>query len=159
MLYCSKCETVFDEGTRKCPNCGSLKDMREAAGDDYVYLHRADQYTAQRLTDDFNQNNIAYRVEKFDNQRISYLYDSEVMPTDKSIYVKYEDLEGARECSARLKSQLEQENSDTEEFAEMPTKKRIIIQIVSVILFLLLITAVVLAADFVAEWFKGLFAK
>lgn len=153
MLYCTKCQTAFEEGGNKCPVCHREKSVRVANDSDYIRLHRADLYTAQRLAADFDAHHVAYRLEPYENQRISHLYDSEVMPTDQNIFVRYSDLTQAKACSARLKKTIE----DTEEFDDMPPKKRLAVQIISVILFLLLVTVVVLCADSFAGWLLDLF--
>ena len=46
---------------------------------------------------------------------------------------------------------------EEETFQDMPPKKRIAVQIVSVFLFIVLIMLVVYGADFIANWLKGLF--
>lgn len=156
MLYCEKCRSVCADSTPKCPSCKSSK-LRVAAGDDLVLLHRADQYTAQRLQEQFDAAGVVCSLEPFGRGRVSYLYDSEVMPTDKNVYVRFSDLEAAKEISARLRESIERERSEgEEEFQEMPRKKRIAVQIVSVIAFLLLVVLTVFCADAVAEWLKGL---
>lgn len=158
MLYCTKCRAICDDSTAKCPNCKNHKSLRQVSDQDYVYLHRADEYTAQLLVESFEAAGVAYELESFANGRISYLYDSEVMPTDQSIFVKYSDIEKAKEISAALKEKLEK---DQEEFQGEPmsAKKRIVIQVISVAAFLILVTVVVLLADTVAEAVKGFFTN
>lgn len=157
MLYCAKCHSICEDTTPKCPNCKNVK-LRAVADDDYVLLHRADQYTAQRLAGQFDDLSVNYRLEEFGKGRVSYLYDSEVLPTDQNIYVQYRDLPAAKGLSAKLKEDLEREQAgEDDEFEDMPRKKRIIVQILSVIGFLLLVMLVVFGADAVASWLKGLF--
>lgn len=160
MLYCTKCNALNEQGVDKCSGCGSRKSLREAAAEDFVRLHNADQYTAGLLAKDFDEANITYRVEPMQNRGFSTLYDSEAMPTDKSIYVHYGDMEQAKELSAALKQKIQDEQELPAE-DNMSPRKRLVIQIVSVALFLLLITVVVLLSDFFAnnlkEFFEGLF--
>lgn len=156
MLYCPKCRSVCEESTAKCPNCKNTK-LREVNEEDYVLLHRADLYATQRLEKQFEEHGVAYRIEDFGKGRVSYLYDSEVMPTDKNIYVKYRDLPTARGLSTQVKSLLEQERAgETEEFEDMPRKKRMIVQTLSVLAFLILVMLVVFGADAFANWLKGI---
>lgn len=160
MLYCTKCRSICPDATEKCPHCKSTK-LRAADGEDLVLLHRADQYTAQRLTEQFEEQNVAYQLEPFGKGRVSYLYDSEVMPTDQNIYVKYRDLETAKALSAKLREGIEKEReqqADFEEFEDMPMKKRILVQSLSVIAFMLLVMLAVFGADALANWLKGLLA-
>ncbi len=156
MLYCTKCRCVCEDSRERCPSCKSAK-LRAAGGEDMVLLHRADQYTAQRLAEQFDGAGIWYELEPFSKGRVSYLYDSEVMPTDQNIYVRYDDLPAAREFSARMKEELEQEQEQDGEFEDMPRKKRIVVQVLSVLAFLLLVMLTVFGADALANWLKGIF--
>lgn len=160
MLYCTKCGALNEQAVEKCAGCGSRKSLREADADDYIRLHNADQYTAGLLEKDFEAANIGHRIEPMKNRGFSSTYDSEVMPTDKSIYVRYADMEQAKELSAALKEKIKEEQGPPAE-DNMSPRKRLVIQIVSVALFLVLITVVVLLSDFFAnnlkEFFEGLF--
>lgn len=125
-----------------------------------VYLNSADEYTMGLLTPLLDEAGITYKLEKFGEGWVSYMYDSEVMPTDKTISVLYEDYEQAQEMVAKVRKQVEAERAgDTEDFEEMPPRRRLIAQIVSVILFLIAIVVVVLGADWVANTVKGFFMK
>lgn len=156
MLYCTKCRCVCEDSTAKCPNCKSVK-LREAGENDLVLLHRADQYTAQRLAELFDGAGVVYQLEPFGKGRVSYLYDSEVMPTDKNIFVRFADLPAAKELSVKLQEELEQEQEPEEEFEEMPRGKRMLVQSLSVIAFLILVMLAVFGADAFAGWLKQLF--
>ena len=108
MLYCEKCRSICPDSTEKCPACKSVR-LRAVNGEDMVLLHRADQYTAGRLAEQFDEAGVLYQLEPFSKGKTSYLYDCEVMPTDKNIYVRYEDLPAAKEFSAQMKAELEQQ--------------------------------------------------
>ena len=160
MLYCTKCRGICEDSTLKCPNCKST-NLRQVKDDDYVLLHRADQYTAQRLAKQFDQQGVAYQLEPFVGGWVSYLYDSDVLPTDKMIVVRYGDLPKARELSVQVRDQIDREREaeqGEENFEEMPFKKRVLVQVLSVIAFLLVVMLVVFGADAVANWIKGLFS-
>ncbi len=125
MLYCTKCRGICEDSTLKCPNCKST-NLRQVKDDDYVLLHRADQYTAQRLAEQFDQQGVAYQLEPFVGGWVSYLYDSDVLPTDKMIVVRYGDLPKARELSVQVRDQIDRERQaeqGEENFEEMPFKK------------------------------------
>lgn len=157
MLYCTKCSILNDEGAAKCKKCKGHRDMREVNDDDYVFLHNADQYTASLLAKDFEEAGIAYELKPFDTGNVSYMYDSSVMPTDKTIFVKYMYLTKAKELSSKLKEKIEAEQIPYEDDGMSP-RKRILIQIISVILFFALIAVVVFAADYVADGLKNFFS-
>lgn len=160
MLYCTKCHGVCQDSTLKCPNCKSGK-LRQVDDEDFVLLHRADQYAAQRLEEQFKERGVSYRLEAFDGGRISYLYDSDVLPTDKMVLVRWGDYPVAREISTRMKDELDREReaeTGEESFEAMSPKKRIVVQILSVIAFLVVIMLVVYGADAAANWLKGLWS-
>ncbi len=157
MQYCEKCHFAAEDSAAKCPNCQNQK-LRAIGPDDMVLLQRADQYTAKRLTEQFETAGIPFEEEPFGQGRVSYLYDSEVMPTDKNLYVRFADLETARAASAGVKAAMKQEQeSPEEEFEDMPRKKRILVQTVSVIAFLVLVMLTVFGADALANWLKSIF--
>ena len=162
MLYCAKCRSVCQDSTSKCPNCksGKLRPLEEG---DMVRLQRADQYTAGLLEERFGQEGVAYQMEPFSGGWVSYLYDNDVLPTDKLVLARWSDYERAKEIFSQVRRQVEEERAavgqeEGETFQDMPRKKRILVQIVSVLTFLLLIMAVVYAADGAANWLKGLFS-
>lgn len=156
VLYCTKCHSICQDSTARCPSCKSQK-LRAVNDSDMVLLHRADQYTAQRLAEQFDGVGIFYELEPFGKGRVSYLYDSEIMPTDKNIYVRYADLPAAKELSAKIKEELEREQEPEDEFEDMPRKKRMVVQALSVIAFMVLVMLAVFGADAFANWLKGLF--
>lgn len=158
MLYCTKCHGVCPDSAMKCPNCKSGK-LRPVNPEDLVLLHRADQYTAMLLEEQFKEKQVVYRMDPLQGGRISYLYEGDVMPTDKMVLVQWEDYPIAKELSAQVAQRVEKERAgeEGETFEDMPRKKRIVVQIVSVFAFLLAIMLVVYGADFLAGWLKGLF--
>ena len=99
MLYCTKCHGVCPDATAKCPNCKSAQ-LRQVNDDDLVLLHRADQYTASLLEQQFQERGIVYRMDPFSGGRISYLYEGDVMPTDKQVLVRWGDYDAAKEISS-----------------------------------------------------------
>lgn len=154
MLYCSKCRAICDNAAR-CPNCRNPK-LRPVAPEDLVLLHSADLYTAQQVQERLALDGIRCQVEDFAKGGVSCFYDSQVMPTDKSLYVPYRQLEEARVISAQVGREVEHEMEQAP--PEPPGAKRIIGEILSVVVFLLLIMAAVFGADAAANWLKGLFA-
>lgn len=156
MLVCSKCHGLCESGTARCPNCKSSK-LRPVQGNDFVLLHRADEYTAHRLAGRFDTAGIAYRSEPAATGLRTPLYDGGAMPTDKIVLVRYDDLEAAEKLSAEVQDELARERQPNEEFEEMPLKKRLIVQTLSILLFMVLVMAAVFGADALANWLKTLF--
>ena len=85
------------------------------------------------------------------------VYDPEYLPTDKDIYVEYQDLERAKELM--LKEREEQSQEKPSEENDMPRGKRMLIQSLSVIAFMAIVILVVLGSDFIANLLKALFTK
>ncbi len=160
MLYCTKCRSLCEETSQKCPHCKNTRFLRPAAEEDFVLLKRADLYTAQRLAEVFSAGGVEYQLEEFQKGRVSHFYDSEVMPTDQNVFVKYGQLSTASNLCAQAEQAIQKERWSGEEgFEDMPSKKRFVVQSVSVVLFLLLIILVVLGADFLSNWLKEIFAN
>ena len=109
------------------------------------------------MAEQFDAAGIVYEIAPFATRSSQYLYDSEVMPTDKNIFVRVSDLEAAEQLSVRMKEELERAEEEEEPFEEMPRRKRIIVQIVSLLLFFLLIVLAVLGADVIGQWLRNLF--
>ena len=100
-------------------------------------------------------------MEPFTGGWVSYLYDNDVLPTDKLVLVRWSDYERGKGLFTQVKHQVEEERAqvgaEEETFEDMPRRKRIVVQIVSVAAFLVLIMLVVFAADGLANWLKSLF--
>ena len=91
MLYCAKCHGVCEDATAKCPNCKSSK-LRPVTGDDFVLLHRVDQYTAQRLEPLFQEHGVAYRLEPFDGgPHLLPLRQRRGSPPDRMVLARWGD--------------------------------------------------------------------
>lgn len=157
MQYCKRCQRACEDFEHRCPSCKSNK-LRPALDDDFVFLQRADVYTAGRLESLFAENEIDCRLTPYGKGRPVPLYDSEVMPTDKSVFVPLKDLPEARDLSAALLRGMEP-GSPEEEFEDMPRRKRIVVQALSAIAFILMVVLAVFAADAVAGWLKSLITK
>ena len=163
MLYCTKCHGACQDSAAKCPNCKNSK-LRPLEGEDMVRLQRADQYTAGLLEQRFAQEGVGFQMEPFSGGWVSDLYDNDVLPTDKLVLVRWSDYDRAKELSSQVCRQVEAERAavgqeeEGETFEDMPRKKRILVQVVSVLAFILLIMAAVYGADFAANWLKGLWS-
>lgn len=66
--------------------------------------------------------------------------------------VEQDDLEAAEKCAAALN---EEPHVEQEEFADMPPGKRTAVKIISMVLFLLLVTVVVLFTDYFIDIIKN----
>lgn len=154
MQYCLKCRCVCEDNAVKCGNCGSNK-LRLAEDEDMVLLCRADQYTAQQLRERMDAAGIACEEKPANSDWGISPYDSEAMPTDRNVYVKFSGLSRAKEISSALRK--EQEEGEEEQFEDMPRKKRILVQVLSILGFLVLVMLAVYGADALANWLKSVF--
>ena len=105
MLYCTKCHGACQDSAAKCPNCKNSK-LRPLEGEDMVRLHRADQYTAGLLEQRFAQEGVGFQMEPFSGGWVSYLYDNDVLPTDKLVLVRWSDYDRAKELSSQVRRQV-----------------------------------------------------
>ncbi len=160
MLYCTKCRGICEDTSLKCPHCKNTRSLRGAREEDLVLLRRADAYTAGRIAQAFEEHGLEYQLEKFGTGRVSYLYDSEVMPTDQNLYVRFGDLTTASGLADFVEREIEAErNEGFEPQEEMPRRKRMLIQSLCVIAFMLLVMLTVFGADAFAGWLKSLFYR
>lgn len=153
MQYCTKCKNLIEDKIAVCPHCRRTKSLRPSKQGDAVYLMKTTEFEASEIGRSFDENAVRHEITPYSTGLVSSLYDSEVMPTDKVIYVNYEDLD-------RAKGILEREYSEEEEAPPedtMPKGKRIAIQIISVLAFLVLVSLVVFGSDFIANGLKDFF--
>ncbi len=114
MLYCTKCRSVSPDGVQTCVACKSRK-LRPAKDGDFVYLQRANEFAANELGSLFQENGIRYESLPYSKGRVISLYDMEVMPTDKAIYVVYGSLDAARQLVLQYEQPEEEEEADAPE--------------------------------------------
>lgn len=154
MQYCTKCKNLCEDKLTVCPHCKRSRSLRQAKDGDMVFLQKASEYEAGEFAALFEEKAIRHEILPYSTGLVSSLYDSEVMPTDKNVFVAYEDLERAK---ILLEEEYAEPETQEEEDDQMSPKKRIVVQIVSVIAFLVLVSLVVFAADFIANGLRGLF--
>lgn len=123
-----------------------------------MLLQRADEFTADRLAERFEIAGIPCRSEPAATGLHTPLFDGGVMPTDQIVLVRFGDLEAAEGLAAEVLDEIDRERQpEQEEFEDMPLKKRLIVQTLSIILFMALVAAAVFGADAFANWLKSLF--
>ncbi len=153
MQYCTKCHNILENEILVCPFCKKTKTIRKAQDDDKVFLMKCSEYEALDIKEKLEQNLVECQVKNFSMGFVSSLYDSEIMPNDKIIFVDYKNIE-------KVKDILSDED-EAEELSEenIPLdKKSIGGQIILTIIFLLLVTGTVLFSDFIAGFIKSLFS-
>jgi hypothetical protein len=157
MLYCTKCRNVCEDKLTVCPNCKRSRSLRPAKDDDMVLLQKASEFEADELSALFEEHGIRFSVEPYKLGVVTSPFDSGVMPTDKNIFVAYGDIDTAQEAIIRF----DQDKPVEEVPDDMPRGKRIAIEVVSILAFLIIVSLVVFASDFAAngikDFFTGLF--
>ncbi len=146
--FCSKCECVCGVNVTACPVCKRTRSVRDVKELDMIFLMKTSEFEASELDDLFEKNAVVNEIRVVKSSRVSSVYDSEFIPTDKNIYVAYKDYDRAKELTFK---------EEKPEEAEPPTKKQIIKSITGIILFMLLIALVTLGTDAFTGWLKTLF--
>ena len=159
MLYCTKCKTLAADSMRTCPNCKRSRGLRPVREEDEVFFMKVSETEAAELEVLFEEQAIRHRAEVVKAGLAAGVYDPEYMPTDRNLFVAYGDLERANATVAAEAELTAHPEPAAEEEDEMPRGKRLVIQTVSVLAFLLLIVLVVLGTDALAEFLRGLFVR
>ena len=152
MLYCTKCQTVCADSTRTCPNCKRSRALRPIKDSDEVFFMKVSEAEAAELEEIFDVQAIHCRIDPVQAGYSVSTFDPEFMPTDKNVFVEYGDLERANELMAKEIEDPAEPEEDT-----MPKGKRLFLETVSIIAFLVLVMLAVFSADAVANWLKALF--
>ncbi|WP_343284433.1 hypothetical protein [Hominenteromicrobium mulieris] len=154
MLYCTKCKSICEDSTQTCPNCKRSRGLRPVKPEDEVFFLKVSEGEAAELALLFEQNAVRHAIHPVKGGFSTSVYDPEYLPTDKDIYVEYQDLERAKELMREEQSQEKPSEED-----DMPRGKRMLIQSLSVIAFMAIVILVVLGSDFIANLLKALFTK
>ena len=184
MLYCTKCKSICEDSTQTCPNCKRSRGLRPVKPEDEVFFLKVSEGEAAELALLFEdrigvnvdideevedtlvpafviqplvENAVRHAIHPVKGGFSTSVYDPEYLPTDKDIYVEYQDLERAKELM--LKEREEQSQEKPSEENDMPRGKRMLIQSLSVIAFMAIVILVVLGSDFIANLLKALFTK
>ena len=168
MRYCTRCQRIEEKEIERCSICHKqLK--RNIEENDPVFLLETSILESERIEAALEDAGIPYasRTPKKEpsatiitgNKNASvYLY------VPFQVWEKAKDLMigiGAMQPKEEKEKQVQEEQprkivKKGEEFEEMSRSKRLIVRIVSVILFILVIWAVVAGTDFVMNIIKGL---
>lgn len=154
MLYCTKCQSICEDSTRACPNCKRSRALRPVKDSDEVFFMKVSEGESAEITELFDSLAIRHRAEPVKAGFSTSVYDPEFMPTDKNLYVEYQDLERANEAIAK---EAEEEEAPQED--PMPKGKRMLVQSLSIIAFMVIVMLVVLGTDFLANLLKELFMQ
>lgn len=162
MLYCPKCKALCEDSAVRCPECGRHK-LRQPTQLDKVLLVTVTEMEAQRLEPVMQASGIPFEMHPSNIDGIPSMYNSDAILSNQSFYVLLPQLEEAEKVVAQFREQEAQQAKAAAENAppepEMPRGKRIAVQIISALAFILLIWLVVMGTDWVANnlfgWLRG----
>ena len=154
MLYCTKCKTVCADSLRTCPNCNRSRGLRPIKGEDEVFFMKVRETEAAEIEELFDAQAVRCRVEPVKAGFAVSTFDSDFLPTDKNIYVEYQDLERA---NALMAAEREEDAVPLDEETEMGKGRRMVIQTVSIIAFMVFVMLLMLSMDSVANALRNLF--
>ena len=148
-MYCEQCYSLEPMGTESCPVCGGA--LRGAVEDDSVFLATVDIDAFQQLENVLQQAKIPFQTKDKPLPPDGSVYSGRGLLTPKDVFVRASDYENADRILNGLFARASKEEN------EVPAKKRVLVQVVSVLLFIAAIALVVYAADWIAALVKSLF--
>ena len=156
MQYCTKCRRLNEDKVTTCKNCKRSRALRPVKDDDPVFFMTCHAFEADEIDALFEEHGISHNVEQVQLGMTKSPYDVRTLEDDQNIYVNYSELESANEV---LLNYDNEKKADVPEDT-MPQNKRIAVEIISIIAFMVLVALVVFASDFVANgiksWLSGL---
>ncbi len=155
MQYCVKCNNVNDDKVTVCPVCRTGKGLREARDYDMVTFGRMTEYEAENAEELFIEYGIAHEIRPYKVGIMTSPYNTEVLPTDKSVFVAYKDVDAARKILADAKGS-EARELDLPPVDPKTKKRNIIVEIITTLAFLFGITLLFFAAQPIANWLREL---
>ena len=162
MKYCKKCKRTYSDNAGKCENCG--KPLFELDDDNTpVYLLSASGFERERIMTALVSNGIPCdsRINKDDVPSAEIITGVDNAIEDilvpASAYEKaYEICVGIGAVKLDGETTIVEEQR-SEEFEEMPPKKRTAVKILSAILFIIIVALVIFGTDAITGFIKGLF--
>lgn len=155
MVYCTKCRTLSPDSARACRNCHRTRGLRPVRDEDEVFFLKVSEAEAAELEQLFAEQAVRCRTQTVKGGLSAGVFDPEYMPTDRELYVAWGDLSRANELLA--KEAEAQSPQPAAEEGGTSRKKRMAVQTVSILAFMLLVMLTVFCADAVANWVRGLF--
>ena len=153
MQYCKKCRHLTEDNRTSCSNCKRSRGIRPVQDNDLVYLMTCHKYEAEEIDALFEDNGIKHTLENFDLGIAQSPFDARTLKDDQNIFVEYGDINAANALLSKYEEEVKEEPiPDT-----MPRRKRLALDVIAILAFMLLVTLVVLASDYVANGLVHLF--
>ena len=154
MLYCPKCKSLCEDFAVRCPECGKRK-LRAPTQLDKVLLVTVTEMEAQRLEPVMKESGIPFEMHPSNIDGIPSIYNSDAILSNQSFYVLLPQLEEAEKVVSDFRQkEAEAAKADAQhvpEEEEMSRGKRMLVQLVTVLAFILLIWLVVMGTDWIAN--------
>ena len=146
-LYCPVCCHLSAPGAEVCEFCtGQLRKPKE---DDPVFLATVDAEAFGFLRENFKREKIEFEVKEQPLPPDGSVYSGKGLLANRDIFVSMAD-------EKRAQKVLSETFTTMEEMEKMPQSRRILIQILSIVGFIVLIYLVIIGADFIVELIKSL---
>ncbi|MDO4459639.1 MAG: hypothetical protein Q4C42_06095 [Clostridia bacterium] len=113
------------------------------------------KFEAEEIASVFEENGVKHTVEKYSLGVIQSPFDSRNMKDDQNIYVDYSDIEAANAVLQKYDEGKEEETVPD----DMPRGKRIALDIIGIVLFMIIVSLVVFASDYVANGLRNFFNR
>lgn len=166
MKYCPKCKKIYDNTIDKC-DCGiKLVENVKLNDNDPVYLISAYGFEKSRISSALIDYDIPYE-EKAERKQLSGEIITGCNNTLVNFYIPFKYIDKARDIIigiGALKDVTTEENfyneedkKSKDEFEEMNPNKRMVVKIISFVLFLLLIWGTVAGTDYIMALLKEIF--
>lgn len=173
MRFCKECKFITDDELRVCPHCKNLMTKEMPSEKTPVAIIRAYGIEKERIVTALKDNKIPCTVKPVKKQLSSEVI-SGVNSASEDIFVPYGCYEKARDLliginAIEIENAVIIDNDETAEknhdikklnndFEEMDPKKRLLVRIISVILFIVLVGGVVALTDYSIEMIKNFFS-
>lgn len=175
MRYCKECKFITDDELRVCPYCKNLMTKEMPSEETPVAVIRAYGIEKERIVTALKDNKIPCTAKPVRKQLSSEVI-SGVNSASEDLFVPYGCYEKARDLLIGIgaiqsddavivnsadNNQASEEKADNKkfdnDFEEMDPKKRLLVRIISVILFIVLVGGVVALTDYSIEMIKNFF--
>lgn len=151
MQICKRCKHLCEDKFVVCPECKHPKTLKTVKDNDEVFFMKGHDFEVETYDVILSESGIKHSVLRTGNVYTHNPFDSQNLPEDQSLYVAYSDIEAAKSII---------DNYETEHFSEteedtMPRWKRLLLDAVGIILFMILVAIVVACTDKIANGLRS----
>lgn len=157
MKYCRKCRTIFEDDITTCLECKD-KLTYKVNIDDEVFLIKAYGFELERIKAALEDKEIPYieRLDKKERSAQAITGKNDALTNLYTTVEKYEYAIDLLYSIGAIKPEEDIEEDIKDEFDDMSPRKRTIVRIVSIVLFIIIVWLVVSGVDFIAALIKNM---